>query len=154
MLFVVGSVFDLVPDKDKEKLEAVKKMPSARPAGSSKLETHPASASNTNQSSGNQQPMRSQERHQPQPQQRTRSQGGDAGQNLQPIRDQGPLFRGAASGFKPFANNPDKQRRYERYLELRNRGKKCECSCWNCFVREATLQKKPKTKQKANGPTT
>ncbi len=83
-----------MPDKDKEKLEAVKKIPNARPEGSA-----PPAAS------GPAPPLSI---------------------NISEQRSHGPLFKGGTSGFKPFAKNPEKQQRYEHYLDLRRRGKKCE----------------------------
>ena len=116
----------MIPNKDKEKMEAVKKTPGAKPAGSSSYVSadafgsytaHPQPASSQKstpeQSSVQEQQQQQQQQHQ---QQEQRS-------------SEAPLFRGGTSGFKPFASNLEKQRRYERYLEIRKQGKKCKFYC-------------------------
>ena len=117
-----GSVFDLIPNKDKEKMEAVKKIPGAKPAGSSSYVSADTSGSYTAdpqpasiQKSTPEQSNVQQQQQQHHQQQEQRS-------------SEAPLFRGGTSGFKPFASNPEKQKRYERYLEIRKQGKKCK-SC-------------------------
>ena len=112
-----GSVFDLIPEKDKEKMETVKNMPGARPAGSqphsdarpagSQPQSKPEAASN----------------HAVPPETSPRNRTIPSQQQERPDV---PLFRGAASGFKPFASNPQKQERYERFLQIRRQGKKCK----------------------------
>ena len=94
----------MVPEKDKEKLEAVKKIPAAKPFGS--VSPLPESSRNVPPTSSiNKRPMPSQS-------------------NEDKQRSQIPMFK--SGGFKPFANNPEKQRRYEHYLDLRKQGKKCK----------------------------
>ncbi len=38
-----------------------------------------------------------------------------------------PVLKGSMPNFKPFARDPDKQARYERYLEHSRHRKQCEC---------------------------
>ena len=104
-VLLAGSVFDLVPEKDKGKMEAVKKMPAARPSGSV-----PSIVEDSEKNSATaltRRPMSEES-------------------NVEQQRPQGPMFRGGTGGFKPFLNNPEKQKRYEHYLELRKQGKKCK----------------------------
>ena len=102
-------------------MEAVKKTPGAKPAGSSSYVSAEASGSYT-------------AHPQPAPSQKSApEQSGVREQQQQQQQEQrsseAPLFRGGTSGFKPFASNAEKQKRYERYLEIRKQGKKCKfCS--------------------------
>ena len=120
IILSTGSVFDLIPDKDKEKMEAVKKIPGVKPSGSSAYV--PADFSHSypvpvpSQPASSQKSVPEQNNVQQQQEQEQRSSGV-------------PLFRGGTSGFKPFVNNPEKQKRYERYLEIRKQGKKCKLCC-------------------------
>ena len=104
-------------------MEAVKKIPGAKPAGSS---AHvPPDLSQSYPVPAPPQPVPSQksasEQSRPSVQQQQQPQ--------QQSSSEVPLFRGATSGFKPFASNPEKQKRYERYLEIRKQGKKCKLHC-------------------------
>jgi hypothetical protein len=48
----------------------------------------------------------------------------DRSPTTQPLTTQQPLWK--PSGFMPFAKNPEKQKRYEVYLEAVKQGKKCK----------------------------
>lgn len=133
MLFIPGSVFDLIPKEDKRKMEAAKQgVAGTSASGRSQSIISKEPASQTPESSTlvqksmqpdcttpSEKPVHSAQNRKP-----------DRGQQSQEAalisaeeqrRNNVPLFQ-AGAGFKPFAKDPDKQERYEKYLALVKQG--------------------------------
>ncbi|XP_053401441.1 G patch domain-containing protein 1-like isoform X2 [Mercenaria mercenaria] len=94
----VGSVFDLIPQEDKNKMEKVKQGTSQVSGPSTSTALVPSSTDASSLQS-------------------TEKPGNIEEQRMKNV----PLFQG---GFKPFKKDPGKQQRYEKYLEMVKQGHK------------------------------
>lgn len=121
--FIIESVFDLVPSKDKEKMIRIRK--EGTPSTVPPVTEQSLATDNSTQQSYKHPPGPTPPEQQLVPVQLDSiRQSHDMSVGPTTQRTDTPVFSGGSLSFKPFAKNDRKQARYEKYLSLIKQGNK------------------------------